>query len=151
MTPEAHNIQFSRQIWQAVSQQANGCLLRRDFCPEQSRVENLRCADFLEETEQSFGRQVWFFEALGVDPVGRRHVLHGALEFSIQYGLLEPAQAAMFEDEDARDKSIAPPAYEYTGFFPRSMNRRFWLGTVTALFGVLAAVWTVVLISILRS
>jgi hypothetical protein len=73
------------------------------------------------------------------------------LEFSIQYGLLEPAQAAMFEDEDARDKSIAPPAYEYTGFFPRSMNRRFWLGTVTALFGVLAAVWTVVLISILRS
>ena len=143
MTPEAHNIQFSRQIWQAVSQQANGCLLRRDFCPEQSRVENLRCADFLQETEQSF--------AIGVDPVGRRHVLHGALEFSIQYGLLEPAQAAMFEDEDARDKSIAPPAYEYTGFFPRSMNRRFWLGTVTALFGVLAAVWTVVLISILRS
>lgn len=147
MAPEAHNVQFSRQIWQAVSQQAHQCLLRREFCPEQSRVENLRCVDFVQESDSLYGRQVWFFEAIGVDPVGRRHVLHGVLEFSIQYGLLEAAQAAMFEEEEARERFIAPAAYECYGYFPRHYNRRFWVWTVSALFVILSIVWTAAFIN----
>lgn len=151
MGPEAHNIQFSRQIWQAVSDHAHSCLMRREFCPELSRVENLRCVDFLEESDTKYGRQIWYFEAIGVDPAGRRHVLHGALEFSIQYGLLEPAQAAMFDDEETRDRFSAPASHEMSGFFPQNANRKFMLVTVSVLFTVLAAVWSYALVNYLRS
>jgi hypothetical protein len=151
MTPEAHNTPFSRQIWQTVSEHAHGCLLRRDFCPEQSRVENLRCVDFSEESEQSYGKQIWFFEAIGVDPVGRRHLLHGALEFSVQYGLLEAAQAVMFEEEEERDQFLTSNPYEMTRLFPRHLSHRFWVTTVCSLFAILALVWTFALLCMLNS
>jgi hypothetical protein len=151
MTPEAHNTQFSRQIWQTVSEHAHGCLLRREFCPEQSRVENLRCVDFSEESDCSYGKQIWFFEAIGVDPVGRRHLLHGALEFSVQYGLLEAAQAVMFEDEEARDQFLSTNPYEMTRLFPSHLSHRFWVTTVCSLFAILALVWTFALLCMLNS
>lgn len=151
MTPEAHNTQFSRQIWQTVSEHAHGCLLRREFCLEQSRVENLRCVDFSEESDFSYGKQIWFFEAIGVDPVGRRHLLHGALEFSVQYGLLEAAQAVMFEDEEARDQFLSANPYEMTRLFPSHLSHRFWVTTVCCLFAILALVWTFALLCMLNS
>ncbi len=148
MTPEAHNIQFSRQIWQTVSEHAHGCLLRRDFCREQSRVENLRCVDFIEESSIQYGKQVWFFEAIGVDPSGRRRVLHGVLEFSIQYGLLEASQSVMFEDEEVRDRFLASSHAEPTRIFPKRMSQQFWAFVLTGLLCVLAAVWIYAFISL---
>ncbi len=151
MTPEAHNIQFSRQIWQTVSDYAHHCLMRREFCPDQSRVENLRCVDFVEETDSHYGKQIWFFEAIGVDPTGRRRIFHGALEFSLQYGLFEAAQSVMFEDEDVRDRFLAQNFVESTSIFPQKMSRKFWVGTLTALLCVLAVVWVFAFVSIYRS
>jgi hypothetical protein len=151
MTPDAPKIQFSRQIWQAVSEHAHSCLLRREFCPEQSRVENLRCVEFLEEGENAFGKQVWFFEGIGVDAMGRRHMLFGILEFSIQFGLLEAATAALFEEEEMRERYAAPAGYENSGIFPARGSRKAWIFVVAALFSILAAVWTTAAINFLRS
>ena len=146
MTPEAGKIQFSRQIWQAASEHAHRCLSRKEFCPEQSRIENLRCIHLVDETDCSFGKQLWCFEAIGIDPVGRRHILYGVLEFSIQYGLLEAAQTAMFEDTDHREKflqnetrSAAKIAYQY-------QSTRFWVFSAWSSIALLSAVWVVILI-----
>ena len=106
MSSDTSHIQFSRHIWQAVNEQARRCLLSREFCPEQSKIDNLRCVHFEEEIESCYGRQLWYFEAMGVDPIGRRHKLFGALEFSVQYGLLEACQAALFDDSDHRQRFL---------------------------------------------
>lgn len=150
MTPDAPKIQFSRQIWQAVSEHAHSCLLRREFCPEQSRIENLRCVEFLEENDSTFGKQVWFFEGIGVDAMGRRHMLFGVLEFSIQFGLLEAATAALFEEEDMRERYASPAGYENSAIFPARGSRKAWIFVVAALFLILAAVWTTAAINFLR-
>ncbi len=63
--------------------------MSREFCPDQSKIDNLRCVHFEEEIESCYGRQLWYFEAMGVDGEQKRHRLFGALEFSVQYGLLE--------------------------------------------------------------
>ncbi len=146
MTPEADKIQFSRQIWQAASEHAHRCLARKEFCPEQSRIENLRCIHLVDETDCCFGKQLWCFEAIGIDPVGRRHILYGVLEFSIQFGLLEASQTAMFEDTDQREKfiqnetrSAAKIAYHYP-------STRFWVFSAWCSIALLSAVWVVVLI-----
>jgi hypothetical protein len=60
-------IQFSRQIWQAASEHAHRCLTRLAFCPDQSRIENLRHVHLVDESESAFGRQLWCFEAIGMD------------------------------------------------------------------------------------
>lgn len=141
MTPEAHNIQFSRHIWQLVSESAHHCLDRREFSTDHSRIENLRCVDFLEESAESYGKQIWFFEAIGMDPTGRRRVFHGALEFSIQYGLMEPAQHVMFDDEDDRDRFLASTKrVRRRRSFIRPSSRRGPL-VLASLLVVLAGVW----------
>jgi hypothetical protein len=149
MTPETDKIQFSRQIWQAASEQANLCLVRRDFCPEQSRTENLRCAHLVEETETSFGLQLWFFEAIGIDLAGRRHVLYGMIEFSIQYGLLEPAQTAMFEDAEHRDDFLLREINGVTQYAYTYPSTKFWVYAAWASVAVLGSVWVAALVNFL--
>ncbi|MDZ4848454.1 MAG: hypothetical protein SGI77_04120 [Pirellulaceae bacterium] len=106
MAPEADPIQFPRQIWQTVSGQARQVLVEKEYCAEQSRVENLRCIHFEDETDSKYGDQLWYFEAIGIDPIGRRHMLYGALDFSVQYGLLIPSQTALFEDAELRQRFV---------------------------------------------
>jgi hypothetical protein len=149
VTPEADKIQFSRQIWQAASEHAHRCLVRREFCPEQSRIENLRCVHLVDETVRIYGKQFWCFEAIGIDPVGRRHVLYGVLEFSIQYGLLEAAQTAMFEDSDHREKFLQQetrPAGKLVYHYP---STRFWVYSAWCSISVLTAVWATLLVNYL--
>ncbi len=151
MTPEAHKIQFSRQIWQAASEHAHRCLTRREFCPEQSRIENLRCEFLEEEVESQFGKQLWCFEAIGIDPAGRRHILHGVLEFSIQYGLLEASQTAMFEDSEHRDKFLrdqTKPASKMVYEYP---STRFWVYAAWSGVAVLSLIWVTLLVKFLVS
>ena len=149
MTPETDKIQFSRQIWQAASEHAHRCLARREFCPEQSRIENLRCHHLTDETEASYGKQIWCFEAIGIDPIGRRHVLYGVLEFSIQYGLLEASQTAMFEDVDHREgflqneiRPVRRIAYQYP-------STRFWICSAWCSIGILSVIWAAALVNFL--
>lgn len=149
MTPETGKIQFSRQIWQAASEHAYLCLVRRDFCPEQSHTENLRCVHLIEETEENFGRQLWFFEAVGVDTFGRRHVLHGLLEFSIQYGLLETSQTAMFEESEARSNFVARELSGSKKFAYSYPSTKFWVYAAWTSIAVLGAIWVSALVNYL--
>jgi hypothetical protein len=151
VTPEADKIQFSRQIWQAASEHAHRCLVRREFCPEQSRIENLRCFHLEDETEYLFGRQLWCFEAIGIDPAGRRHVLYGVLEFSIQYGLLEASQTAMFDDAEHRECFLireTRPAKKIAYSYP---STRFWVYSAWCSITILASIWAATLVNYLSS
>jgi hypothetical protein len=146
MTPDASHLQFSRQTWQMVSDQARRTLMHRDFCPEQSRVDNLRCIAFEEEGESSFGRQLWFYEALGVDPLGRRRALYGALEFSIQFGLMEPARSSLFEQVEQRQRYVRELEKSAARRVWQHASTRFWIRTALAGVTVVTLVWGLMLI-----
>ena len=151
MTPEADKIHFSRQIWQAASEHAHRSLVHRDFCPEQSRIENLRCVHLEDETDTTFGRQLWCFEAIGIDVVERRHTLYGSLDFSIQFGLLEASQTAMFEDSEHREnflirETAGPRKFAYS--YP---STRFWVLSAWASVAVLGCLWIAALVNFLSS
>lgn len=144
--PEIDPIQFPRQTWRLVSDQARRCLVKREYCDQQSRVENLRCVHFEEETDSAFGSQLWHFEALGIDPVGRRHMLYGVLDFSVQYGMLEASQTALFEDAELRQKFLDR---EVTSNASSSWNKattRFWVQTACLGVVVTALMWTTILV-----
>ncbi len=147
MTPDTDKIQFSRQVWQAASEQAHRCLARREFCPEQSRIENLRHVHLVEESESIFGRQIWCFEAIGIDPFGRRHVLYGVLEFSIQYGLLEPSQTAMFEDIREREIFIRQETQPVSTLPYSYPSTKFWIFSAWCSISILTAIWVAALVS----
>lgn len=146
MTPEADKIQFSRQIWQAASEHAHRCLTRREFCPDQSRIENLRCVHLVDESDSLFGRQIWCFEAIGIDQAGRRHVLYGVLEFSIQYGLLEASQTAMFEDSDHREKFLHNETKPTSKLIYNYPSTRFWVYSAWCSISILSVIWITLLI-----
>jgi hypothetical protein len=125
-----------------VSDQARQCLVERHFCPEQSRIENLRCVRFESEKETAFGSQLWFFEAVGVDESQRRHVLYGALEYSVQYGLLEAGSTAIFEDAEERTGILNSEIWRYA-------STRFWVRMACLGVIVTALMWVTILISYL--
>ncbi len=150
MPPETDPIQFPRQIWQTVTDLARNCLVENHFCSEQSRIENLRCVHFVGEKESSYGLQIWYFEAIGVDGNGRR-MLYGALSFSIQYGLLETKRIAVFEEANQRQSVFAPDQPQNaTSLWDQSVTR-FWVRM--ACLGVLvgALVWSVGAISLFQA
>jgi hypothetical protein len=151
VTPETDKLQFSRQIWQAASEQAHRCLTRREFCPDQSRIENLRCVRLEDESEIQFGRQLWCFEAIGIDPAGRRHVLYGLLDFSVQYGLLEASQTAMFDDVDHRENFLQREARPPRKVAPAYLSTRFWVYSAWCSVTILASIWAATLINFLYS
>ena len=151
MTPEADKIQFSRQIWQAASEHAHRCLARREFCPEQSRVENLRCVHLVDESDCLFGKQLWCFEAIGIDPAGRRQILYGVLEFSIQFGLLEASQTAMFEDSGHREKFLNNETKPISKLVYQYPSTRFWIYAAWSSIAVLSVVWITLLVNFINS
>lgn len=103
----------------------------------------------VEETEAHFGRQLWFFEAIGVDTFGRRHVLHGMLEFSIQYGLLETSQTAMFEENEARSNFLARELSGSKKFAYSYPSTKFWVYAAWTSIAVLGAIWVSALVNYL--
>lgn len=141
MTPETGFYQFSKEVWQTVNSQAKFTPLRREYCPEQSRIESIRCVFLDEECENEFGRQIWFFEAFGVDPVGRKHRLYGALDFTVQYGLLEPSRALLMEEPHYRQRlleSIANPPQKYIWQNP---STKVWVRLTLASVMILSSIW----------
>lgn len=148
MVPETDPIQFPRQIWQTVSDQARQCLVEKEFCAEQSRIENLRCVHFDGETETHYGVQLWYFEAIGVDPIGRRHMLYGSLDFSVQYGLLVPSQTDLFEDSELRQKRLQTEMGAIQNSIWNSNLARSWIVRTACIGIVLAAtMWATIFAS----
>ncbi|MEZ6137371.1 MAG: hypothetical protein R3C53_20985 [Pirellulaceae bacterium] len=145
MTPDTSFYQFSKEVWQTVNHQAKYALMRKEFCPEESRIESLRCVYLDEETEREYGRQVWFFEAAGVDPVGRRHRLYGVLDFTVQYGLLQPSRAMLAEEPSHRQRllqSLTGPVENPVWANP---STKVWVRLTLASVTILSAIWLLTL------
>jgi hypothetical protein len=151
MPPETDPTQFPRQIWQTVTEFARTCLVENDFCVEQSRIENLRCVHFESEKECMYGLQVWYFEAIGVDANGRRHMRYGALSFSVEYGLLESNRTAVFEEASQRKSVYALNSHACPPSVWDQTVTRFWVRTTC--LGVLVGglIWCVGAISLFRA
>jgi hypothetical protein len=145
MYPEADPIHLSRQIWQAVSDHALRAVARREFCPEQSRIENLRPVYSVDEDDHEFGRQLWCFEAMGITVGGRRQVVYGMMEFSVQYGLLEPQQSGLFEDANERDRWISRMTSQTPPDAIHSGVNRFWIWSAWAGVAMLTGAWITML------
>jgi hypothetical protein len=151
MAPETDPIQFPRQIWQTVSDLARSCLVEHSFCPDQSRIENLRCVHFENERDTKFGEQAWYFEAIGVDQASHRHMLYGALRFSVQYGLLEPEQAKVFEEANERLAFLNSDSETQSEMSVwNQASTRFWVRTACLGIIVSALVWCALTVSLLN-
>jgi hypothetical protein len=97
--PPVEHIQFPRKTWQAVTEHALRELTFHESCDRSSRIENLRPYYFEDETENAFGRQIWCFEAMGLQSGTGRKLEFGVLEFSIEYGLIELSQCCWFQTD----------------------------------------------------
>jgi hypothetical protein len=137
--------QFSKEVWQAVTDQARNALLRREFCPDESRIESLRCVYLDEESDEVFGRQVWFFEAMGIDPVGRKHRLYGSLDFSVQFGLLEPSRAVLADEPRHRQRLLQAIANPMEQQIWASPSTKVWVRLTLASVIILSSIWLLLL------
>ncbi|MCA9133455.1 MAG: hypothetical protein KDA45_09885 [Planctomycetales bacterium] len=141
MTPDASFYQFSKEVWQVVNDQARQALIRKEFCPEESRIESIRCVYLDEECEVDFGRQVWFFEAAGLDPVGRHHRLYGALDFAVQYGLLEPTRTMLMDEPQHRQRFLQAILRPQDNQAWGSPSTKIWVRLTLASVIILSATW----------
>lgn len=145
MKPDTTFYQFSKEVWQTVNDQAMNTLVRKEFCPEDSRIESIRCVHLDEEVDSTFGRQIWFFEAVGVDPIGRKHRLYGALDFSVQFGLLEPTRAMLMSERHHRQRflqSVIRPSDAQVWAAP---STKVWVRLTLASVIILSSIWLLAL------
>lgn len=150
MRPQVDHIQLPPKTWQAVTEHALRELSYRDSKDTFSRIENLRPSFLAEETETAYGRQIWCFESMNPQNADGRRNECGALEFSLEYGLLELVHCCWFQNDKEREEWICEritPASE-----PASCcgMTRIWI--YLAILGVLflAIGWTVSLLRYLN-
>jgi hypothetical protein len=139
---------FPERVFRQVKADSRRALVRSGWCPDQSRIDNLRCADDVLETDAKYGRQLWLFEAHGVDVRRERNSmdLFGAIEYSVQYGTLEPIEDRVFEHPHERQRLLRV----YQGFHPkpgRGWRLLMWsivllmVGCTLGFVGFLGAAW----------
>jgi hypothetical protein len=104
MHPNTSDHKFSEQTLKQVASDASRAMIRARYCLERSRIDRFACVDAQPETDLAFGRQLWFFEGMGVDELDRRMRVYGAIEYSLQYGLHELVEDGVFEVADQRDR-----------------------------------------------
>jgi hypothetical protein len=104
MQPNTSDNPFSEHTLRQVASDARRALLRGRYCIERSQVERFRCVEDQPETDHSFGRQLWYFEGLGVDELDRRVRLYGVVEYGIQYGLHELVEDGVFDAVEQRER-----------------------------------------------
>lgn len=104
MRAEPTSRQFSEQLVQQVRSDARRALAASLYCVDRSVIEHVQCVDFRDETEQAFGTQLWYFDGTGVDQHGRTVPLYGVIEYSLEYGLNEPVQDAVFNSSGQRER-----------------------------------------------
>ena len=149
MRPDASFYQFSKEVWQTVNDQAKHSLVRKEFSPDDSRIESVRCMHLEEESELGYGRQIWFYEASGVDPVGRQHRLYGALDFTVQYGLLEPARTMLLDEPQHRQRFLQSVVEPHESRRWNQPSSRVWVRLTIASVIILSAIWLLMLAALL--
>ncbi len=141
MTPDASFYQFSKEVWQLVNDQARQSLLRKEYSPDDARIESVRCVHLDEECDVSYGRQVWFFEATAQDPIGRQHRLYGALDFALQYGLLVPTRAMLLDDPQHRQRFLQSIVHPQDSQVWANPSTKIWVRLTLASVIILSATW----------
>jgi hypothetical protein len=104
MQPNTSDNQFSEQTLRQIAADARRALLRGRYCIERSQVERFRCVEDQPETDHAFGRQLWYFEGVGVDELDRRVRVYGAVEYALQFGLHELVEDGVFDAAEQRDR-----------------------------------------------
>ncbi len=149
MTPDASFYQFSKEVWQLVNDQARQSLVRKEFSLEDARIESVRCVHLEEERETDYGRQVWFFEATASDPIGRQHRLYGALDFSVQYGLLAPMRAMLMDEPHHRQRFLQSIVHPCDTLVWVNTSTKIWVRLTLASVILLSATWMLVVAALL--
>lgn len=102
MSASIQPTRFSQRVIRQVRMDASRAMVRARFCPDRSEVLQLRCVDDRKESDADFGRQLWFFEGLGIDELDNRLAVFGTIEYSLQYGLHELVDDGVFDSETQR-------------------------------------------------
>ncbi|MEZ6090382.1 MAG: hypothetical protein R3C05_20625 [Pirellulaceae bacterium] len=124
MPSHASKQQYSEQTLRQVAADCRRSLQRGEFDVEQSRVERLRCVDDQSETDECFGRQLWYFEGRALANDDRRVRIYGVIEYSIQFGLHELVDDGVFDAADQRDRFRQIYHYEPSRFSWRHRSMR---------------------------
>ena len=150
MRPPVEHIQFPRKTWQTVTEHALRELTFRESFDQSSRIENLRPYYFEDETENAFGRQIWCFEAMGLQAGTGRKLEFGVLEFSIEYGLIELSQCRWFQNDKQLEQWISQRLDPHTEPASCCVTTKLWI--YLAMLGILflAIGWTVSLFRFLN-
>lgn len=150
MRPPVEHIQFPRKTWQTVTEHALRELTFRESFDQSSRIENLRPYYFEDETENAFGRQIWCFEAMGLQAGTGRKLEFGVLEFSIEYGLIELSQCRWFQNDHQLEQWISQRLDPHTEPASCCATTKLWV--YLAILGILflAIGWTVSLFRFLN-
>ncbi|MEM9646264.1 MAG: hypothetical protein AAF989_14835 [Planctomycetota bacterium] len=104
MSAETHTAKFDERILRQARLDSLRALVRARYCNRRSESLNLRCVDRNDESERQFGRQLWFFEGVGVDEDQARRIVFGVIEYSVQYGLMELVDDGVFESQHERER-----------------------------------------------
>jgi hypothetical protein len=73
-------------------------------------------------------------------------MLYGILDFSVQYGMLESSQTALFEDAELRQKFLDRDAPANSSTSWSKATTRFWVQTACLGVVVTALMWTTILV-----
>jgi len=133
MNLEAGGQKISEQSIKQVELDSFLALEKARFRLELSDVTLLRCVSVKEETEDSFGQQLWFFDAVGMHTKMGSVNCFGVLHYRVEYGLLELMQTHVFDSENERRQY---KRFSKTG----KRTDRFWHPANCWLIGGLAAV-----------
>lgn len=118
VSAETTTRRFSERTIRQVSLDCRHSMVRGKFCPDRSELAQLRCIDDRFENDQSFGCQLWYFEGWGVDGSDQRHAVYGVVEYSLQYGLHELVEEAVFDSEAQRER--------FRHLYEREMHHPTW-------------------------
>ncbi|MEM9367121.1 MAG: hypothetical protein AAGD07_14095 [Planctomycetota bacterium] len=118
MRTQAQPRQFSERTLRQVKLDSSRALAREQFCLESSEITHFRCVDDHPESDLRFGNQLWYFEAVGVDETGRRMPVFGVVEYSLQYGLSELVEDAIFDTAGERER--------FRAHYERTMQGPSW-------------------------
>jgi hypothetical protein len=83
---------------------------------------------------------------MGVSDSGRRQLIFGLMEFSIQFGLLEPVQSGLFEDASERERWIIQLSASEAAPEKTSGATKFWIWSAWISVALLGMGWSVALI-----
>lgn len=105
MGAEVRAVRFPERILRQIRLDSHRAVIRQRYCPDRSEVVNLRCVDNSRENETSFGAQLWYFDGVGVDALGRRIPIYGVVEYSVQFGLNEFVEDGVFDCSSERERA----------------------------------------------